>query len=339
MPTATVGNGITFHYTDSGLPVESDYFTVIIVHGHSFSSGLFQKLSLLAPSQSLRVICIDRREYNGSTPFTLEELQIINQGSEEERSALLTEQGLLLALLIDDLIQTLSLPLQNYGAISGWSLGNVFTVAMINAIDHPELPRESKGRLKAFLRTYIIWDTVSQLLGIESPPGFYFPFWDYDIPEEERGAVIKTYISSHFNHGADVLALCDTSRLNHRHATPGTSTIDRMTEEELQSVVDFQAGAKCDTAILEPSYYKLHYESVQKALLDEDSNTSKWGMTVWNIYGENGCWNILHGSWALKEKSLQANKKINFKPVKGKNHFLMWEDPECTITVLKDCLV
>ncbi|KAH9475306.1 hypothetical protein JR316_0012417 [Psilocybe cubensis] len=339
MPTLTLANGITFHYTDSGLPTDNQYSTLILVHGHSFNSGTFRKLTSLAPSRALRLICVDRREYNGSTPFRPEELRIISQGIDDERASFLADQGLLMALFIDGLIQNLSLPIQCGGAISGWSLGNLYTLAMINAIDHPYLSQEVRERLKVFLWTYIIWEVPSYILGIDNPPGFYLPLWDYDLPEEQRGPMFSTYVSSCFDHGADVLATRDKARLNYRNPTPGTSTIDKMTQEEILSSTNFLAGPKCDTFFLEHSYYGIHRTNLRKALLDDVSSVDKWGMNVWHIYGDSCSWSVVLSPWVLEEQCLKANKKINFRAIKGTNHFLMWEDPERAIAVLKECLV
>ncbi|KAH9475305.1 hypothetical protein JR316_0012416 [Psilocybe cubensis] len=339
MSTLTLANGITYHYTDSGQPIESQYKTLILIHGHSFNSGIFRKLLPLAPSQALRLICIDRREYNGSTPFTSEELRIIKNGNDEERASFLAEQGLLIALFIDGLIQNLALPIHCGGAISGWSLGNLYSLAMINAIDHPKLPQDVRERLKVFLWTYIIWEIPSYILGIESPPGSYVPLWDYDLPEEDRGPVFGTYISSFFDHGTDVLAGHNIPLLNHRNPTPGTSTIEKMTQEEILSSTNFLVGPKCDTIVLEPPYYGTHRTNLRKALLDDISSVDKWGMDVWHIYGDSCSWNVVLSPWILEEQCLKANKKVHFRTIADANHFLMWEDPERAIAVLKECLV
>jgi hypothetical protein len=46
MPTIAVSGDVTFHYTDSG-PVDQnidEYTTIIMVHGHSFHSGMVSVL-------------------------------------------------------------------------------------------------------------------------------------------------------------------------------------------------------------------------------------------------------------------------------------------------------
>lgn len=110
------------------------------------------------------MICINRREYQGSTPFTEEELRIIQEGSYSERFDLLVNQGLHIALFIDKLIQDLDLSTDdNHGALVGWSMGNIFVLAIINSINHPSLPPDTKARLQKFINTMIFWGAFDHL--------------------------------------------------------------------------------------------------------------------------------------------------------------------------------
>ena len=66
-------------------------------------------------------------------------------------------QGILMALFVDGLIQSLSLPKKGGVTVAGWSLGNVFSIAMRASIDDSSLPDEIKQRLKAYTRGFIIF--------------------------------------------------------------------------------------------------------------------------------------------------------------------------------------
>ena len=129
-----------------------------ILQGPSFtytqSPGVFKRILPLAISHSLRVICLSRREYEGSTPYSADELKTIHEGSDAERADFLHNQGILMALFVDRLIQTLSLPKSGGVTVAGWSLGNIFTIAMRASID--DLPDITKQRLKAYTRGFII---------------------------------------------------------------------------------------------------------------------------------------------------------------------------------------
>ena len=114
-----------------------------------------QQILPLASSHSLRVICLSRREYEGSTPYSADELKAIHHGSNAERADFLKNQGTLIALFVDGLIQSLPLPKNGGVTVAGWSLGNIFTIAMRASID--DLPDNTKQRLKAYTRGFIIF--------------------------------------------------------------------------------------------------------------------------------------------------------------------------------------
>ena len=44
MPTLSVGNDIVFHYTDSGPIEKTEYSTLVLVHGHTFHTGMLPSL-------------------------------------------------------------------------------------------------------------------------------------------------------------------------------------------------------------------------------------------------------------------------------------------------------
>ncbi|KAF8966233.1 Alpha/Beta hydrolase protein [Flammula alnicola] len=334
MSTLNVGKGISFHYRDSG-PVESaDYTTLVIVHGHTFHSGIFKRLLPLARAHSLRLICVSRREYEGSTPYSAEELKVINHGSDEERARWLQNQGVLLALFVDGLIQKLSLTQAGGVAMAGWSMGNIFSLAFLASIDI--LPEEVKERLKAYVRVFILWDPPAQVLGADIPEGSYVPLWDEELPPEARSPTFVKWCASYFTHGDT--ASRDFSVLNHR--TPDAdkkATIETMTHEELFSVADFGPGDKCDTILAEPVFGKVHADQVQKALFDKAIRESWGGLKIWHMYGEANSWPGIYSAWVL-EKMVTSQLDVSFKPIEGANHFLMWDEPEKALIVLKECV-
>lgn len=119
--------------------------------------GAFSKISPLAASHGLRIICVNRREYPGSSPFSAEELKVMNEGCNVERAKLLNEQGILLCLLLDRLIETLSLPKEGGITISSWSMGCIFAIAMLTAINN--LPEDVGERLKGHVHKLLLWGT------------------------------------------------------------------------------------------------------------------------------------------------------------------------------------
>ena len=91
----------------------------------------------------------------------------MNHGSEEEQANFLHEQGVLVALFVDGIIQTLSLPKAGGVTIAGWSMGNIFTIALRTCIG--DLPVDIQERLRSYTRCFIHLGTIF-------PMQYYFLF-------------------------------------------------------------------------------------------------------------------------------------------------------------------
>ena len=137
------------------IPVRTVIGTRSTVVSYIQLPGIFKRVLPLAGSHSLRVICLSRREYEGSTPYSTDELNAMHYGSDADRTKFLQDQGILIALFLDGLIRTLTLPERGGVTVAGWSLGNLFTIAMRASIG--ALPDDTKQRLKAYTRGFIIF--------------------------------------------------------------------------------------------------------------------------------------------------------------------------------------
>ena len=118
------------------------------------SPGVFKQILPLASTFALRIICLSRREYEGSTPYSEDELKTIHDGSEAERADFFRNEGTLIALFVDEIIQSLSLPKKGGVTVVGWSLGNLYTIAMRASIN--DLPDNTKQRLKEYTRGFVV---------------------------------------------------------------------------------------------------------------------------------------------------------------------------------------
>ncbi len=105
--------------------------------------------------RSQRILLVNRRGYPGSTPYNVDELRTFAEGPDNARYSQLIDDGTNCALLLDGLIQSLSLPQEGGVAVVGWSLGNKFTLAMIASIE--TLPEDVQVRLGMFVKRTIIW--------------------------------------------------------------------------------------------------------------------------------------------------------------------------------------
>lgn len=109
------------------------------------------------------MITINRRDYPGSTPYDKDELHVLAQGSDEQRLSLLLNEGLNLALLLDGLIVSLSLP--SRVVIVGWSLGNLLVLSMLAAVSDllssSSLHESVRERLALSVCKTILWGKYS----------------------------------------------------------------------------------------------------------------------------------------------------------------------------------
>jgi len=328
----TNNHGITFFYTDSGPLQDTEYTTLFFIHGHTFHSGIFQRLVPFAPAHRLRIICLNRREYPGSTPYSSEERNAILDGSDTARAEFLHQQGILIALAIDTLILELSLP--KTVAVACWSMGIIFSVASLASIDR--LPESTRERLQAHVKYFFFLDPPFQGLGAPDPPDPYNPLWDDDIPAEARGPAFGKWVGSYFHHHD--LQSRDVSTLS--RWAPNASkkpTVERMTPEELSSVASFESSARFETVLVEPAFGTFLAAQMQKALLDSNIREMWGNPQVWHVYGEASIWNSVYASWWLEEKA-GTSKDIRFKALDGANHFFMWDEPARTVDVLVECM-
>ncbi|KAJ7174608.1 Alpha/Beta hydrolase protein [Mycena filopes] len=355
MPSLTLENGVTFAYTDSGA-LEGDYTTFLIIHGHTFHSGTFHRLTPLAAPNALRIICVNRREYPGSSPFTPAELTVFASGSDAERAAILAEQGHDLALFTAALIAELNLPEGGGVALVGWSMGTIFLLSLVACIN--TLPADTKALLTGFVRSVILLQPPSLTLGLPDPPGMLIPHTDPTIPPSARGPAFAKWVSSFFAHGD--LALRALSSLTYPAPSDSAQvqvkapTLEKLSPTDLGAMTSFAPGDKYDNVLGLPPFAPLVAAQVEAGLFDprvrmawasgganSDLKRNQWGgAKFWHVYGDAEPWNVIWAGWYLEDRSAAAVEelKIQSKVVEGANHFLVWEDPEGAIGVLKGCL-
>ncbi|KAJ3894404.1 hypothetical protein GG344DRAFT_74081 [Lentinula edodes] len=342
MPIFSFASDIQFYYADSGVPSISDYTTYFIVHGHSYHAGqqsftanpksyrllvgIFQRLLPVAHQHSHRMIAINRREYPDSTPYTAAELSILSQGSNEERSRLLLGEGTHLALLLDGLIQSLSLP-PNI-VIIGWSLGTIFTLSMLASIT--SLSPTVQARLGGSVKKMIMWEPPAHCLGVKLPPT-YIPLLDENIAPDVRPLVFMKWVALHFHHG-DLSLRHDMSQIDQGNDnTRRTSPFDATSPEELATLTDLRPGARCDNYLIAPALIDVERSIVYKALFDSTTRSTWSGMDVWHLVGDKATHTVHMATWYLKDQVELAgtpHPAILFAENPGASHFYMWEDPE-----------
>ena len=133
----------------------------------SYDPGIVSRITKRANHHGLRIISVNRRGYPGSSSFSEAELRVINEGTATERETFILQEGVLYCRLIDRLIEELSLPKEHGLTVAGWSMGNIFTLALMTAV--ARLPEDASAKLKAYVRRVLLWGMYLVLLeGVQS---------------------------------------------------------------------------------------------------------------------------------------------------------------------------
>lgn len=186
--TVDQASNTVLSFVDSGSPSES-YETIILVHGNSFSNGVylpyvspsstdvvlmkavFKRLVSRSKEYNIRIMALNRRGYAGSTPYNPYEESIITNEqvhSDEDKRQFFEQRGIEILRFIDQIIQRFDLPpISNFEgyqvggtALLGWSLGIAFTLAAIANVDSDSISDETRKRLNAHLRAHILLGTA-----------------------------------------------------------------------------------------------------------------------------------------------------------------------------------
>ncbi|KAL1702174.1 Alpha/Beta hydrolase protein [Schizophyllum commune] len=329
MPTLAATEDVSFFYTDSGAPLSSSYTTIVLIHGHTWHSAVFDRLLPLARSRNVRLVCVNRRLYPGSTPYTPEETEEI---ASPDPSRVLAKQGALLARFVARLPAALQLPRPHHGRaggimLAGWSLGTLFVQLTLSAIDLVDEP--TRNVLRTYVRGIMLWDTPSPFLGIV-PPNDYNPFRDERIPLEDRLGHFLRWVSGYYTHDPVTRKLCFESP--DEELTP---SIERM--PDLLALTEPSASAGGDTALIDPALIPLMGRITAGALLDPQLHSRWGGLDIKFITGSRSVWNIVLAAWQIEDMGKQAGVRIEVKMIPNANHFVMWDAPEDAIRVLQEC--
>jgi pimeloyl-ACP methyl ester carboxylesterase len=315
-----------------------------VVHSSEISAGSFKRIEKLIGSRPLRLICVNRRGYPGSTPYSSEDVKALaGESSESERAAMLARHGIDIAFFVDGLIQKLSLT--DVGVLA-WSIGNTFLLAFLASIT--SLPNETRERLGSKVKTIILLGTSrfvvkfrritlffclvfeeppSKAVAIPDPPKAYVPVNDETIPPEDRGAAFVQWVSSYYVH-CDISSH-DVDQLNYRDADPlRKPTIANMTSEEMDAMTDFSAVEVGEMRIFDPPFDKALSNQKDKALFNIEVRRAWREAKVWLPWGDANTWSIILTVWGLEKEDKEFQKAhntgpyINFRFVDGGNHFV-----------------
>ena len=123
--------------------------------------GVFQHVLPLATPKGFRMVCLNRRDYDGTTLYSPAELKVLSQGDESDHALFLEARGVEIASFLDGLIDALSLPgptddgKEGGLALMGWSMGNIFTLSTVASVSL--LQPQVQTRLQSYLRKLIMF--------------------------------------------------------------------------------------------------------------------------------------------------------------------------------------
>ncbi|KAF9255226.1 hypothetical protein L218DRAFT_982382 [Marasmius fiardii PR-910] len=252
-------------------------------------------------------------------------------------------------------------------AVLGWSLGHSVTFATLAHLE--DAPKEIQTRLAAYLRIHILLEPATVPIGSKPLPGAWAP--TRDSPGITPASAIGLYmvlLSAYYLHGPGVVTL--DPKLQTRDPTlmehvapalptrdgPNTPSIYNMSSEDVEEIISLpprpypradalmSRTARFWLDIHRVNYTKACYsETVRKKLLPE--------MKVVEVITDKTSSNIVGAFWQIwddneaekeKEKTITGSKDVKdfveFKLMKGANHFMHWDYPEETMKVFAEIL-
>lgn len=120
--------------------------------------AIYSRLFLFAWINNVRVVAVNRRDYQPTSPLTPAELAVLSNGDAGSRTYF-KQRGVELGLFLDAFVKANNIPKPNsqrQGGIvlTGWSLGCVTTHALLANLD--SLPTATINRLSPLLHTFLM---------------------------------------------------------------------------------------------------------------------------------------------------------------------------------------
>lgn len=333
--------GTKLAYVDSGAP-SGAYTTIFAVHGLGFNSGIFERVQEKAKDANVRFVAVTRRNYEGSTPFSEAELDVIAGGTEKEKTTFMINRGVELLVFIDKFLVEKKTPSSQEGnpnggvAIIGWSLGNTVTLAAIAHLC--SAAPEVQVRLAPLIHTLILHEPSKNILGHTPEASNWLPLTAFDqtILEDAEIPFFAWWVSAYFQHG-------DLSTREHevlQYQVPAFNlrppTAYSLSSAGRISVIESGSPAKTDIPYLSLSAQLL---ASYNAVYSKEARDLLPNMKVFLLSGENSPAFAPSTTWMVEDHDKQhGGGFIRAKMLKEINHFSMWDDPEITLQAYLDCI-
>ncbi|KAG7442250.1 uncharacterized protein BT62DRAFT_442547 [Guyanagaster necrorhizus] len=326
--------GAELSYIDSGAPTQSSYITIFAIHGMIFTKEIFQRVIDLAPSKGVRFVALSRRPFPGSTPYSVEELDILQSADNDDaqRGAFLEARGHEIAVFIDTFIRKFNLPpISSCGgggvALLGWSLGTALVSLAISSVG--TLPEDIQKRLERYVRSVILYEPGPIALGLPTPKQYWSFLGDPTVPEDLRIAAFGRWCTSYFDHSD--LSGRNLNKLSWVLASPSRvpsfyngmpAAIQRHGDDAMTDLPFLVLSSKQ----LLPAYRRAFFDpevfpDVKRSVLCGDKTCGFAIAALWAVQDDE------------KEQRPADAKAIEYKFIPGANHFVHWDDPEKALDV------
>jgi len=286
------------------------------------------------------LVCLNRRDYAGTTLYRSAELKVLSEGGEEEHALFLAHRGEEISLFLDRLVEVHSLPSPSDDrsegglALMGWSLGNVEPISSFATAS--SLPTKVQDRLKIYLRRLILHEPPTLSIGMSNPPKHYNPLFDPEVPEEQRGVAFAQWISSYFTHGD--LSTRNLDHLSYKSPDPSRkASIANMDPAEFGSIVDMAPVTRSEPFLI-TKFAALFSQQTSKALFDPVTRAYWTGTDIWLLYGDSSPWNVIYPAWEFEKRAKADGQPVKFHVMKDAHHFVVWDEPEKAVDGIIHCL-
>ncbi|GJE99281.1 hypothetical protein PsYK624_155340 [Phanerochaete sordida] len=308
----------------------------------TFTAHIFKKISDLAASGGVRFVAIQRRDYPMSSPIPPVELSTLAEGTDEEKAAYLRARGIEIATFIDRFLQENQLPPPDkHGAgggfaVVGWSLGCVFALAALANLD--ALDDAAQARFSRHMRSLVLLDAPHSALGMPGAPQTWTPFRDDSIPLALRAPFFNNWISAYFAHGDLGARGLDAIEYIVPAPTRAPSIYNMDSAEHAANIYNDTVWAS-DAPLLANCSTQLH-ATYQKVVFDKTLRERLPKMRICALVADAAASFSLVAMLKMREDDeAHGGKNIEIRVVKGRNHFMHWDDPETTLRAILDTMV
>lgn len=304
-----------------------------------------------ASASKIRLVIVNQRGYPGSSDFTPEELSELNHEDPEVRTVAMKGFGLELAVFLTRLIDIHNIPKPSTHAnrrtgglsVIVWSLGNMTLLSFL-AFGH-EYPAEIRSVLEEYLHTAIAYgerksfrslcvkvsklsnwhvlllDSAGSVYGITLPPGLHSPLRDPSMSLERRREEFARWIFC----SCDAVKDLDDVTIpllieREKNRDPSDNAYDRLSSEDVASVIDFSVFAKYQFIISMPGVFA----KITELALYETQGAWK-NLKVVAMWCDKSPWVTVWGAKIVSDRIAKGGKdtrNVKFVKLENANHFV-----------------